>query len=366
MTRTRVLIVLSLVFLVVPTASAEVVRVEVDSRSDVAGGMSYGLAGSYERIVGTIYFAVDPDNAANRVVADIDFAPRNADGKVEFHSNFFMLKPKDISRGNGTVLYEVSNRGGKGMLGYYNNAQGSRDPQTAEEMGDGFLLKHGFTLLWLGWQFDTPMREGQMQVYPPIATDNGAPITGLVRSEVIVQELAYGWSLSDRNHIAYKAIDPSDPVNEMTVRDGVDEPRRVIPRNQWQFARREDNGQIVDDATRVYLEGGFQPGKIYDIVYKSQDPPLSGLGLAAVRDMVSQLKYNATPELSVPSDAIDHAIGWVLRRADDSSGRFSTTSSTGMKPTGGPLTASSRTSPGAEEVASTSGLPSRHATDTRS
>ena len=307
---TRVLAVLSVLVLAVSTASAEVVRVQVDSRADVAGGMSYGLAGTYERITGTIYFEVDPNIEANRVITDIDLAPRNTDGKVEFHSNFFMLKPKNISRGNGTVLYEVSNRGRKGMLTYYNNASGSLDPKTTEEMGDGFLLKHGFTLLWLGWQFDPPLEEGRMRVTPPFATNNGSPITGLVRSEVIVQELAYDRSLADRSHVAYKAIDPSDPANEMTVRDGVDQPRRVVPRGQWRFARREDSGQIVDDPTRVYLEDGFEPGKIYDIVYKAQDPPLAGLGLAAVRDMVSQLKYDSTPELSISSDGIDHAIAW--------------------------------------------------------
>ena len=307
----RTLALLTLIpLLMVSTATAEVVRIEVDARSDVAGGMSYGLAGPYERITGTIYFAVDPDNEANRVVTDIDLAPRNRDGKVEFYSNFFMLKPKNISRGNGTVFYEVSNRGGKGMLGYYNNASGSRDPQTSEEMGDGFLLKQGFTLLWLGWQFDVPVRDGQMRVTPPVATNNGRPISGVVRSEVIVRELAYDWSLADRNHLPYEVSDPTDPANEMTVRDGVDQPRRVVPRDQWQFARREDDGRLVDDTTRVYLEAGFQPGKIYDIVYKAQDPPLSGLGLAAIRDMVSQLKYESTSELSIPADAIDHAVAW--------------------------------------------------------
>ena len=304
------LICLWTVVLTVSTTSAEVVRIEVDSRSDVADEMSFGLAGAYEKIVGTIYFAVDPENAANRIITDIDFAPRNGDGKVEFHSNFFLLKPKDVSRGNGTVLYEVSNRGGKAMLDEFNNAPRSREPQTVEEMGDGFLMKHGFTLLWLGWQFDPPIRDGQMRVTPPIATDNGASITGLVRSEVIVTELANDWSLADRSHIAYAVIDPNDPAHEMTVRDGVDEQRRVVPRDRWWFARREDGGQIVDDPTRVYLDGGFQPGKIYDIVYTAQDPPVAGLGLAAIRDMVSQLKYNASPELSMGRDDISRAIAW--------------------------------------------------------
>ena len=96
----------------------------------------------------------------------------------------------------------------------------------------------------------------------------------------------------------------------MTVRDGVDQPRRIVPRDQWRFARRQDNGQIVDDPARVYLEGGFEPGKIYDVVYKAQDPPLAGLGLAAIRDVISQLKYEASPELSISRDDVDHAIAW--------------------------------------------------------
>jgi len=175
MTRLLSTLLLSLV-LAVSTASAEVVRIEITSRSEVADGKPYGLAGAFERIEGTIYFAVDPNNPANRIITDIDYAPRNADGKVEFRSDFYLIKPKDITRGNGTLFYEVSNRGGKGMLGYYNNARGSRAPQTDEDMGDGFLLEHGFTLLWVGWQFDVPLGGGRVRVFPPIATDNGTPI----------------------------------------------------------------------------------------------------------------------------------------------------------------------------------------------
>jgi len=299
-------------------ASAEVVRIEVTSRADLASGKSFGLAGPFEKIAGMIYFEVSPANPVNRIIADIDLAPRNADGKVEFHSNFFLIKPKDVTRGNGTVLYEVSNRGGKGMLGYFNNATGSRDPQTEDEMGDGFLLRNGFTLLWLGWQFDPPIRDGQMRVHPPTATDNGNPITGLVRSEVVVSERAYDHSLADRNHIAYVVANPDDPANVMTVRDVVGGARRVIPRSQWRFARQEDDGTIVSDRTHVYLDGGFEPHKLYDIVYNAQDPPLVGLGPAAVRDMISQLKYEATPELAVPAGTIDRAIAWGVSQ----SGRF--------------------------------------------
>ena len=304
--------------LLTPTASAEVVRIDISSRSSVADGKTYGLAGAFERIAGTIHFAVDPDNPVNRIVTDIAYAPRNAEGLVEFRSDFYLIKPTEMSRGNGTVLYEVSNRGGKGLLGYYNNASGSRSPESEAEMGDGFLLEQGFTLLWLGWQFDVPLRDGLVRVYPPVATDNGTPITGLVRSEVVVNELTYDRSLADRSHQAYEVENPNDPANVLTVRDTVGGERRVIPREEWRFARRTDTGDVVADRTRVYLESGFQPGKLYDVVYVAQDPPLVGLGPAAVRDTISHLKYQGASELSVSADAIDRAIAWGVSQ----SGRF--------------------------------------------
>ena len=305
-------------FLAAAPASADVVRIEVDARHDVADGRAWGLAGPYEALSGMVHFEADPDNPANRIVTDIALAPRNERGRVEFRSNFFLLKPTDAARGNGAVLYEVSNRGGKGMLGYFNNAVGSRDPRSAEEMGDGFLLENGFSLLWLGWQFDVPRRDGQMRLHTPVATDGGAPVTGLVRSEIVVNERTFDRSLADRSHIAYAVADPDDPANVMTVRDGVGRPRRVVPRDRWRFARLDENGEVVADPTRVHLEGGFEPHKLYDVVYRAQDPALVGLGPAAVRDMVSRLKYGASPELGLPAGAIDRAVAWGVSQ----SGRF--------------------------------------------
>src|SRR5438128_161797 len=223
--------------LIAAPAAAEVVRVEIQSRSDLAGGQIFGAVGAYEKIAGKIFFAVDPSLPANRIITDIDKAPRNAAGKVEFSSDFYLIKPKQIERGNGAVLYEVSNRGGKGMLGFFNHASGSLDPSTAAEMGDGFLMKQGFTLLWVEWQFDPPKRAGLVRVYQPTATDNGPPIRGLVRSDFVVTEKETDHSLADRDHMAYAVVDPNAPANVMTVRDSVDGPRRVVPRNQWSFSR---------------------------------------------------------------------------------------------------------------------------------
>ena len=117
---------------------AEVVRVEIHTRSDLIGGKSFGLAGPYEKLAGKIYFAVDPKNAANRTITDIDLAPRNASGKVEFSADFYVLKPKRMERGNGAVLLEISNRGLKGMLPFFNRADASLDPASPAEVGDGF------------------------------------------------------------------------------------------------------------------------------------------------------------------------------------------------------------------------------------
>src|SRR5207253_5610927 len=297
--------------------SAEVVRIEVQSRTDLAGGQPFGAVGAFEKIAGKIYFAVDPSLPANRIVTDLDKAPRNAAGKVEFSSDFFLIKPKRIERGNGAVVYEVSNRGGKGMLGFFNHASGSLDPTSAADMGDGFLLRQGFTLLWVGWQFDPPERPGLVRVYPPTATDNGRPIRGLVRSDFVVTEREADHSLADRDHLAYAVVDPESPDNVMTVRDSVDGPRRIVPRSQWGFAR-VDGGKTVADSTRVYVNNKFEPGKIYEVVYTAQNPPLVGLGPAAIRDVVSMLKYGSANALSIPASAITRALAFGVSQ----SGRF--------------------------------------------
>jgi hypothetical protein len=288
-------------------AAAEVVRIEVKARADLAGGKAFGATGPYEKLAGRIYFEVDPSLAPNKIISDIDKAPRNARGRVEFSSDFFLLMPKQIERGNGTLLYEVSNRGGKGMLTFYNRATGSLDPTTDAQMGDGFLMTQGFTLLWVGWQFDVSNREGLVRVYAPIATDNGKPIVGIVRSEVIVAKVAFDASLADRDHIAYTVANPNDPANTLTVRDTIEGPRRFIPKSEWKL-----------DGGRVYLTGGFQPGKIYEVVYKAQDPAVAGVGAAAVRDVISHLKYASADALSIPAGSIQRAIAFGVSQ----SGRF--------------------------------------------
>ncbi|HXV62336.1 MAG TPA: alpha/beta hydrolase domain-containing protein [Vicinamibacteria bacterium] len=298
-------------------ASAEVVRFDVSSRTDLLGGKAFGLAGGYEKMQGTVYLEVDPSLAPNLIITDIDKAPVGDNGRVAFSADFYFIKPKHLERGNGAVLLEVGNRGGKGLLSFFNRAEGSLDPEEASELGDGFLMEEGFALLWVGWQWDTPEVEGRMRMYPAVATDDGKPIRGLVRSDFVVGERRADHSLADRNHIAYPVADPDLPENVMTVRDDVEDERRIIPRSQWRFARLS-RGEVVDDPRSVYLEGGFEPNRIYEIVYVSENPPLVGLGPAAIRDVVAHLKYEGAAELSVGKGELDRALAFGISQ----SGRF--------------------------------------------
>lgn len=275
-------------------AKASVTRIEIISRSALANGKEFGLAGPYEKIVARVYFSVDPDNSFNRPIIDLDRAPRNAQGAVEFSADLYIVKPKDQQRGNGAAIFEISNRGGKGMVRYFNHARGGADG----EVGDGFLMRQGFTLVWVGWQFDVPDGQQQLRLYAPVATANGNPITGRVRSDLVFATKVYDASLGHRGQKAQPAIDPENPDYKLTVRDAVLGERRVVPRNLWQFARLE-NGRVIRDPTRIYLKDGFEPGRIYEVVYRAQNPTVSGLGLAAVRDVASYFKHERNDLVTV-------------------------------------------------------------------
>lgn len=306
-----------LLALQIPVASARVVRIDLDQRQPILAGRTFGLAGSYEKLAGIIRFAVDPNNPANRIIADIDKAPTNDQGEVEFSSNFVMIQPADPDRGNKTILYEVSNRGGKGMLSFFNFARGSLNPEEESHFGDGFLLREGYTLLWVGWQFDPPQRDGLMRLSAPIAMENGNPIRGLVRSNFVVADREEFHSLADRSHIPYVVADPNAPGTQMTVRDSAEAPPRELARSEWKFARVE-NGKPVTDIGHVFLEGGFISGKIYEVVYLSENPTLVGLGPAAVRDAISFLKHGERANISIPGRPAERAIGFGISQ----SGRF--------------------------------------------
>jgi hypothetical protein len=290
--------VLVLLSVAATPASAGVARLRIERREVVLGGRAFGAAGPYEKLIGKVDFTFDPSLPANDIVVDLKLAPRNAQGQVEASADFFMLKPVDPRKGNGRLFYEVGNRGGKSILTTFQKASGSTDPASEAEFGDGALMRQGFVLLWMGWQWDVPVRPGVMRMEMPIASENGKPITGLVRGNFILNVRSDTASLADRNHLAYPVLDAKAADSMMTVRDEPIAKGQVIPRARWRFV----------DGETVALDGGFEPGRIYDVVYRSKDPRLLGCGLAGTRDLISFLKYDTTPANPVPGLRI--AYGW--------------------------------------------------------
>jgi hypothetical protein len=267
-----------------------VVRVEITSRADIQDGKPFGTTGAYEKITGRVYFAVNPAGPHNRQIVDMDKADRNSQGEVEFSADFYLLRPKDMSKGNDAVLFEVSNRGGKGILRLVNGGGPS------SEFGDGFLMRQGFTVAWLGWQFDLAEQNQNVRLTAPVAHDSGNPIRGLVRSDftpaVKRDDMPLGHILlGPAGGQSYAVDDPSSSLNVLTVRDTPTSARQNIPHNQWSLAHEVD-GKLVNDPHFIHLNGGFLPGKIYEIVYTAKDPAVAGVGLAAVRDFLAYLKYD--------------------------------------------------------------------------
>jgi hypothetical protein len=268
-------------FFIHGVAQAALHRIHVGERTDVLNGRAFGSAGPYERITGKAYFKLDPKLEANAIITDIKLAPVNSEGLVEFSADIHVVKPRDPAKSNGTVLFEVSNRGNKGMVPMFTFAARSNDPQTEEEFGDKYLLDEGYTLVWLGWQFDVPNQPGLMRLYAPTIPN----VTGLVRSEFVPTTKTNVMPLADRNHIPYAVADQAPAT--LTVRERHDGVRRTIPTSEWKFA----------DAGEISMTSGFQPGLIYEFVYTAKDPAVVGLGPAAIRDLIAFLKYDGGPML---------------------------------------------------------------------
>lgn len=292
------ILIAAILFGLAPVLEAEVVRVEIEQRNDVLGGKSWAGAGAYEQIIGTVVFALDPENPFNKAIVDLELAPRTEGNRVEARADLMVFQPKDPSARRDIGWIEVSNRGGKASFSYFNRGTGGvHDPRKPEHFGDGLLFEEGLTLIWIGWQWDVPETPAELlNLYVPTAgAADGEPVSGLVRADWTVDTEMTVLDLSDRGHQAYLPADSDAPGNILTVRDSREGERRVIPAAQWHFVAGNDNTQ-AGDITGIRLDGGFKPGKIYELVYGAQDPPVVGLGLAVVRDIASYAKYDSDSE----------------------------------------------------------------------
>ena len=274
---------------------------EIVLRRPLAGGRAFGAAGPYEELKGRLRFAIDPAHPRNRAITDVELAPRNARGRVEFAADVSILLPADRSMRSGRILLDVVNRGNSVAVPNLNHATrpvfgpGS-DPNPPVDPGDGWLMGRGFAIVSCGWQCDVPEIPGLLRLYAPEARDrDGSPLRGRVYTQLQAAEPVPHFLLSDRGHIPYPAADLDEPDAVLLARDLPDAEPEVIPRSRWRFARVE-SGRVVADPRYVWLPGGFVKGRLYQIAYTAVGAPVLGLGMAALRDSVAWLKHGAADE----------------------------------------------------------------------
>ncbi|HYP06494.1 MAG TPA: alpha/beta hydrolase domain-containing protein [Bryobacteraceae bacterium] len=221
---------------------------------------------THELITAKAHFTLDPRLRANKAVVDLALAPRNAQGLVEASADLVLIQPRDPARANGTTLFEVSNRGGYSALTAFNGSRSGR-----MEPGSGHLLKQGYTIAWLGWQFGLPST-ATFRIDVPKAQVQGT-------------ERWYSFgkaapTLPLNQPGGYCAAPGAQATARLYTRASLKAPRQLVPNTQWDFP----------DPCTLRIEGGFQAATLYELIYPALDPPVAGIGLAAVRDLISWMK----------------------------------------------------------------------------
>jgi hypothetical protein len=305
--------VLFLLLVIASAADARVSRIDILRREPFASGQQFGNVGAYEKIVGRFYGELDPALALNAVIVDLDKAPRNARGKVEYSADFYILKPTDMAKGNGALLYDVNNRGNKRALIQFNSARASNDPTTPEEAGNGFLMRQGFSVVWSGWIPNLPTANNALRIEVPTATGGSGPI-----EQTVWDEFLFNNATTTAAKLTFKAVGSEAGAATLLVRGRNSEEPAVVPRERWEF---------VDAQTIRLTPAGtaFQIGAIYQLIYKAADPVVSGIGFAATRDLVAFLRRDAVDEAGTAnplapagSPAVDRA----LAHGTSQSGRY--------------------------------------------
>jgi alpha/beta hydrolase family protein len=286
--------------------------IDITSRRPYASGRTFGDTGAYDRIDGVITFAVDPASEVNTPIVDLHLAPTDEDGNVRFRSEFSLLLPADQSRGNRRLLVDVVNRGRKRAIHAFNLVTPEDDP--ADPVGDGFLMRHGYALASIGWQWDVPPDPTLLHLEAPHALVDGQPLRGQTAIEIRPHAPERTRLLANRIHVPYPAADLTQPNARLLVRDWEDGPDTELPRSSWRFARETGEGggptnsQVMEPSpNHIYLESGFEPGRIYQLVYDALGAPVVGAGLLAVREIASFLR--APSELN-PTEGFDRAYAY--------------------------------------------------------
>jgi hypothetical protein len=314
----RAAIALGVIVFTVAEADARITHIEITKTEPAFGGQSFGDAGPYERLTGRVTGELDPADPANSGIQDINLAPRNARGMVEYVTNIELLKPVDMARGNRILFFEVNNRGNKLAPGNFNEsvAGGVAERNALSSPGDGWLMRAGYTMVWFGWEMD--VRPGMSRIgMPPIVAHNhdGSAVTGIVRSEIITSVPATSLPISLSQQILNYPVDSYDSyptasldngapfpdgfLPTLTVRAREQDPREPIPNAAWSFATCEEGAAATPDEKHVCYRDGFKPGRLYELIYRAKDPTVGGLGFAAVRDLGAFLRNSEKDDAGV-------------------------------------------------------------------
>ncbi len=295
------------------SARAEVTRFEITAREPFAGGEAFGDAGPYERIIGRVHYALDPQAPQNLAIVDLALAPTNGKGRVEFSADLFILAPQDLSKARGAALYDVNNRGNKLALRFLNDAPGGNNPQAA---GNGFLMREGWVVVWSGWSAELLPGDARLRLAAPrVAPQNNQTVRGKVRYEVSVDLPTQRASVNRENHGAYRPTEEGLRQATLTWRLRSGDPRTPIPREQFRLHVTESESESRDVLPLIDLElpAGLEPGYLYELVYEAHEPLVQGVGLAAVRDLMTALKRGegeGNPLLLAGRPAVDRAHGF--------------------------------------------------------
>src|SRR5215472_6612040 len=242
-------------------------------------GQSFGITGQYEKLVGRIAGEINPSDPHNSVITDINLAPRNARGNVDYETDIMILRPIDHSRGNHKVWYELTNRGSIVAFPQINDAlSGANDPTKAADAGNGFLMRQGYSILFSGWDTTAAPGSNRFTMKAPVAVNpDGSPIIGPAMEEFVVDDAS-----TTSGPLTYPAATLDKANATLTMRVRYEDQPIVLAPDRWDYAN--------EDGTAIKLAGDrtpFQQGTLYEFVYQAKDPVVSGIGFAAIRDLAS-------------------------------------------------------------------------------
>lgn len=274
-----------------PAAGTPQMRMTIAATEDFAG--SFGSVGAYEKVSGTLHGEVDPKDPKNAVIQDLQLAPVNARGMVEYSTDFVLLKPKDMSKASGVLRYDAPNRGNILTM-----------PNPTATPGDAVYFERGYVMLYSAWQGDVPKSNpARLTATVPVAKNpDGSSITGPYRTELVPTAASAAMPLPggvfNGTMIPYApaSLDNTQPGYSLTRRRNETDPREAIPAAQWTFATCDSAANPfpgTPNAASVCLQGGFDPQYLYELVYVAKDPKVMGVGLAALRDTVSFFRGQA-------------------------------------------------------------------------